>query len=266
MVKTLDEIELIRKSSLLVSNTLAEIAGHIKPGVTPLQLDKIAEEYLRDFGAEPGFKGYGGFPNALCFSMNSAVVHGIPNNTEIKEDDVLSIDCGSFMNGFYGDQAFTFALAGINDEVLKLLEVTRKSLSLGIEQAIVGKRTGDIGFAIQQHCEKEHGYGIVRELVGHGLGRELHEDPEVPNYGRKGQGTKLQENMVLAIEPMVNLGTRNVVADPDGWTILTQDGKVSAHYEQDIVVKKDQADILTDFSVIDKAIKRNKDLQVIAEQ
>jgi len=266
MVKTLEEIELIRKSSLLVSNTLAEIAGHIKPGITPLQLDKIAEEYIRDHGAEPGFKGYGGFPNTLCFSMNSAVVHGIPNNAEIKEDDVLSIDCGTYMNGFYGDQAFTFGMAGINDEVLKLLQVTRKSLSLGIEQAIVGKRTGDIGYAIQQYCEKEHGYGVVRELVGHGLGKEMHEDPEVPNYGRKGQGTKLKENMVLAIEPMINLGTRKVILAEDEWTIHTQDGKMSAHYEHDIVVKKDQADILSDFGVIDKAIKNNKDLQVIAEQ
>lgn len=263
MVKTDEEIELIRESSLLVSKTLAELANHIKPGVTPLFLDKLAEEFIRDHGAVPGFKGYGDFPNTLCFSMNSAVVHGIPNKTEIQEDDVLSIDCGTIMNEFYGDQAFTFAMAGINAEVLKLLQVTRKSLSLGIEQAIVGKRVGDIGYAIQQYCEKEHGYGVVRELVGHGLGKSLHEDPEVPNYGRKGQGTKLLENMVLAIEPMINLGTRDVVSDQDGWTILTKDGKVSAHYEHDIVVKKDKADILTDFAIIDNAIKNNKELQEI---
>lgn len=266
MVKTPEEIELIRESSLLVSKTLAELAGHIKPGVTPLFLDNLAEEFIRDHGAVPGFKGYGDFPNTLCFSMNSAVVHGIPDNTPIKEGDVLSIDCGTIKNEFYGDQAFTFAMAGVRDEVLKLLQVTRKSLRLGIEQAIVGKRVGDIGYAIQQFCEKQHGYGVVRELVGHGLGKSLHEDPEVPNYGRRGQGTKLVENMVLAIEPMTNLGTREVVSAPDGWTILTRDGKVSAHYEHDIVVKKDKADILTDFSVIDEAIKKNKNLQEIVEQ
>lgn len=265
MTKTPEEIELIRESSLLVSKTLAELAGHIKPGVTPLFLDQIAEEFIKDHGAEPGFKGYGGFPNTLCFSMNSAVVHGIPGDTPLKEDDVLSIDCGTLMNGFYGDQAFTFAMAGINNEVLQLLQVTRKSLDLGIEQAIVGKRVGDIGFAIQQYCEREHGYGVVRELVGHGLGRELHEDPEVPNYGRKGQGTKLQENMVIAIEPMINLGTRHVVSDPDGWTILTKDGKVSAHYEHDVVVKKDKAEVLTNFDIIDKAIINNKELRSIVE-
>lgn len=263
MIKTLEEIELIRESSLLVSNTLAEISAFIKPGVTPLYIDNIAEEFIRDHGAKPGFKGYGGFPNTLCFSMNDAVVHGIPSNVEIKEDDVLSIDCGTLLNGYYGDQAFTFAMAGISDEVLKLLQVTRKSLDLGIEQAIVGNRVGDIGYAIQQYCEKEHGYGVVRELVGHGLGKSLHEEPEVPNYGRKGQGVKLKENMVLALEPMINLGTRHVVQDKDGWTILTKDHQVSAHYEHDIVVKKDKAEILTDFSVIDNKIKNNKNLQEI---
>jgi len=263
MIKTPAEIELIRESSLLVSKTLAELASHIKLGVTPLFLDKIAEEFIRDHGAEPGFKGYGDFPNTLCFSMNSAVVHGIPNNTPLKEGDVLSIDCGTLMNEFYGDQAFTFAMAGIQPEVLKLLQVTRKSLDLGIEQAVVGKRIGDIGFAIQQYCEKEHGYGVVRELVGHGLGKALHEDPEVPNYGRKGQGVKLRENMVLAIEPMVNLGTRDVITDPDGWTVLTRDGKVSAHYEHDIVVKQGKAEVLTDFGVIDQAISKNNELQSI---
>jgi methionyl aminopeptidase len=263
MIKTQEEIELIRESSLLVSKTLAELASHIKPGITPLFLDKIAEEFIRDHGAVPGFKGYGDFPNTLCFSMNSAVVHGIPSNTPLKEGDVLSIDCGTLMNEFYGDQAFTFAMAGVQQEVLKLLQVTRKSLDLGIEQAVVGKRVGDIGFAIQQYCEKEHGYGVVRELVGHGLGKSLHEDPEVPNYGRKGQGVKLRENMVLAIEPMVNLGTRDILTDPDGWTILTRDGKVSAHYEHDIVVKQDKAEVLTDFGIIDQAISKNRDLQSI---
>lgn len=265
MVKSIEEIELIRNSSLLVSKTLAELAGHIKLGITALDLDKIAEEFIRDHGAEPGFKGYGGFPNTLCFSMNDQVVHGIPGNTVLKEGDVLSIDCGTLWNDYYGDQAFTFAMAGVSDEVLKLLRVTRKSLDLGIEQAIVGKRVGDIGFAIQQYCEREHSYGVVRELVGHGLGKSLHEDPEVPNYGKKGQGVRLQENMVLAIEPMINLGVRNVRTANDGWTVITRDGKVSAHYEHDIVVKKDKAEVLTDFSIIDKAISKNKELQEIVE-
>jgi methionyl aminopeptidase len=265
MTKTQEEIEFIRDSSLLVSQTLAYICGYIKPGVTPLFLDKLAEEFIRDHSALPGFKGYGGFPNTLCFSKNEAVVHGIPDNVEIKDTDVLSIDCGTLKNGYYGDQAFTFAMCNVSSEVLKLLQVTRKSLSLGIEQAIVGKRVGDIGFAIQQYCEKEHGYGIVRELVGHGLGKELHEEPDVPNYGKRGQGVKLLENMVIAIEPMVNLGTRNVVSAKDGWTILTKDNKVSAHYEHDVVVKKDKAEVLTDFTIIDEAIKKNKELHLIVE-
>lgn len=265
MVKTQEEIELIRKSSLLVSKTLAELASLIKIGMKPLELDKIAEDFIRANGAVPGFKGYNGFPNTLCFSVNEAVVHGIPNDRPLQETDVVSIDCGAYLNGFHGDQAFTFAMAGVNDEVMKLLQVTRESLDLAIEQAVVGKRIGDIGFAVQQYCEKEHGYGIVRELVGHGLGRELHEAPEVPNFGRRGQGTKLKENMVLAIEPMVNLGARNIVTAEDDWTIITRDGKVSAHYEHDVVVKKHQAEVLTDFSIIDEQIKQNKDLRVIAE-
>ena len=265
MVKTLEEIELIRKSSLLVSNTLAELSGHLKPGITGLEIDKIAEEYLRDNGATPSFKGYGGFPNTLCISLNEAVVHGIPSKYELQETDVVSIDCGAYMNEFHGDQGFTFAMAAVPEEVMKLLQVTRKSLDLAIEQAVVGKRVGDIGFAVQQYCEREHGYGVVRELVGHGLGRDLHEDPEVPNYGRKGQGPRLKENMVIAIEPMVNLGTRNVSSLDDGWTVIAQDKKPSAHYEHDVAVKKEKADVLSDFGVIDVAIKKNKNLQSIVD-
>lgn len=265
MVKTPEEIELIRESSLIVSNTLAELARHIKPGVTGLQLDEIAETFVRDNGATPSFKGYGGFPNTLCISINEAVVHGIPSDYELKETDIVSLDCGAFKNGFHGDQGFTFALANVSDEVMKLLRVTRQSLALGIEQAIVGKRVGDIGYAIQQYCEREHGYGIVRELVGHGLGRELHEDPEVPNYGRRGQGTRLKEGMVIAIEPMVNLGTRRVLSLEDGWTIISQDKKPSAHYEHDVAIGREVADVLSDFGVIDEGISKNNDLQNIVE-
>jgi methionyl aminopeptidase len=261
--KSLEEIELIRKSSLLVSKTLAAVAEHIKPGVTGLFLDKIAEEYINDNGAKPAFKGYSGFPNSLCISINEAVVHGIPTNVPLEETDIISIDCGTLMNGFYGDHAFTFALNGVSDDVIKLLSVTRKSLDLGIEQALVGNRVGDIGFAIQQYCEKVHGYGVVRELVGHGLGKQLHEEPEVPNYGKKGQGPRLLENMVLAIEPMINLGTRNIVSLKDGWTVVTRDRKASAHFEHNIVVKKDKSEILSDYSLIDTAIKNNSNLQEI---
>ncbi len=263
MTKTPEEIELIRESSLLVSKTLAVVASYIKVGVTPLYLDSIAEEYILDYGAYCGFKGYNGFPNTLCFSVNEEVVHGIPKEKPIKEGDVLSIDCGVKLNGYYGDQAFTFALNGVEEDVLELLKTTRKSLDLGIEQAVVGNRVGDIGFAIQQYCEKQNGYGVVRQLVGHGLGKNLHEEPEIPNYGRRGYGTKLLENMVLAIEPMINLGTSDVVTAKDGWTIVTKDNKISAHYEHDIVVKKNKAEILTDFAIIDEEIKNNKELQEI---
>lgn len=262
-VKTLEEIELIRNCSLLVSKTLAAVAEHLKPGVTGLMLDKIAEEFINDHGAKPAFKGYSGFPNSLCISVNEAVVHGIPTNEPFKDTDVISIDCGTYMNGFHGDHAFTFAFQSVSEDAMKLLSVTRKSLDLGIAQAVVGNRVGDIGFAIQQFCEREHGYGVVRELVGHGLGKQLHEDPEVPNYGKKGQGARLLENMVLAIEPMINLGTRNIVSLKDGWTVVTRDRKVSAHFEHNIVVKKEKAEVLSDFSLIDEAIKKNNNLQEI---
>jgi len=260
MVKSLEEIDLIRESSLLVSKTLTEIAKILKPGMTGLQIDAIAEEFIRDNGAKPAFKGYGGFPNTLCISMNDAVVHGIPTKVEFKDGDVLSIDCGTFMNGYHGDHAYTFALGEVSEDIKRLLQVTKKSLYLGIEQAIVGKRTGDIGFAIQQYCERENGYGVVRELVGHGIGKKLHEEPEVPNYGKRGQKTKLVENMVLAIEPMINLGTRNIMTLNDEWTVVTQDRKTSAHFEHNVVVKKEKAEILSNFEMIEAAINKNNEL------
>lgn len=263
MTKNNEEIEFIRDSSLLVSKTLAEIAKILKPGITGLDLDKLAEEFINDHGALPAFKGYGGFPNSLCISINEAVVHGIPNNKPIKETDIVSIDCGTLKNGFYGDHAYTFVMNDVSNDVVKLVEVTKKSLYLAIEKAIVGNRVGDIGFAVQQFCEKENGYGVVRELVGHGVGSELHEDPEIPNYGRKGQGVRLKENMVLAIEPMINLGTKSVVSLNDGWTIVTKDKKPSAHFEHNIVVKNDKAEILSDFNIIELEISKNKEIQEI---
>ena len=256
-IKTDEEVELIRESSLLVGRTLAEVAKHIKPGATTLQLDAIAEEFIRDNGAEPGFKGYGGFPNTLCASLNEAVVHGIPNDRPLENGDVISLDCGVLKNEFYGDSAYTFEVGEVAPEIQKLLTVTKECLTLAIEQAITGKRIGDIGAAVQTHAEA-NGYGVVRELVGHGLGRDLHEAPEVPNYGRRGNGPRLVDGIVLAIEPMINLGTREVITDEDGWTIVTKDRLVSAHFEHDIVVRKGQADILSSFVEIEKVINKTK--------
>ena len=256
-IKTDEEVELIRESSLLVGRTLAEVAALIKPGVTTLQLDAVAEEFIRDNGAEPGFKGYGGFPNTLCASLNEAVVHGIPNDRPLENGDVISLDCGVLKNGFYGDSAYTFEVGEVDPEIQKLLSVTKECLTLAIEQAVTGKRIGDIGAAVQTHAEA-NGYGVVRELVGHGLGVELHEAPEVPNYGRRGNGPRLVDGMVLAIEPMINLGTREIITDKDGWTIVTKDRKVSAHFEHDIVVRKGKADVLSSFVEIEKIINKTK--------
>ncbi|MDP4826100.1 MAG: type I methionyl aminopeptidase [Flavobacteriales bacterium] len=251
--KTEEEIDLIRESSLLVGKTLAEVARAIKPGVSTLQLDKIAEICIRDHGAEPGFLGYNGFPNSLCTSVNAQVVHGIPNDIPLQEGDIVSVDCGVKMNGFYGDSAYTFAVGEISPEVKQLLKVTKESLQLGLEQAIAGNRIGDIGFAIQEHAEK-HGYGVVRELVGHGLGRNLHEAPEVPNYGKRGSGIRLREGLVLAIEPMINLGQRNVKQLKDGWTIITADKLPSAHFEHDVVVRNGKAEVLSSFALIEEVL------------
>ena len=251
--KTNDEIDLIRESSLLVGKTLAEVANMIKPGVITIDLDKRAEEYIRDHGAVPGFKGYNGFPYSLCISVNENVVHGFPSERELKDGDIVSVDCGTLMNGFYGDSAYTFAVGEVKEEVLALLKRTKESLYIGIEMAVAGNRVGDIGNAIQKYVEKD-GYSVVRDLVGHGLGRNLHEKPEVPNYGRRGTGPKLQEGMVLAIEPMINLGTKKVIQEKDGWTIRTADRKPSAHFEHDVAIRKGKAEILSTFEYIEEVI------------
>ena len=253
--KTGEEIERIRKSSLLVGKTLAEVAKKIKPGVSTLELDKLAEEFIRDHGAEPGFLGYGGFPNSLCTSVNEAVVHGIPNDKPLENGDIVSIDCGVLLDEFYGDSAYTFEVGEVSAKVKKLLDVTKVCLDLAIQQTVYGNRIGDIGFAVQHHAEK-NGYGVVRELVGHGLGRGLHEKPEVPNYGRKGKGHKLKSGIVLAIEPMINLGRKEVTQLADGWTIVTKDKLPSAHFEHDVAIMTNgKTEVLSSFEEIEKVIK-----------
>jgi methionyl aminopeptidase len=251
--KTEDEIELIRESSLLIGKTLAELATRIQPGVTTLELDKVAEEFIKDHGAYPGFLGHHGYPNSICASVNSAVVHGIPGSQPLNEGDIVSLDIGVIKNGYWGDSAYTFGVGEVSEECAKLMRVTKECLMLGIEQAAAGKRIGDIGFAVQHHAES-NGYGVVRDLVGHGLGKDLHEAPEVPNFGRRGQGMQLLEGLVIAIEPMINLGTKNVKQLKDGWTIVTADGKPSAHYEHTIVVRKNGAEVLSSFELIEQAI------------
>jgi len=245
---------------MLVNDTIALIASLIKPGVSTLELNDIADQFIRDHGAIPSFKNYHGFPFACCMSVNDAIVHGFPTKDVLKEGDIVSVDCGAFKNGFHGDSAYTFAIGNINEEVKELLRVTKESLYKGIEKAIVGNRVGDIAFAIQDYTERKHGYGVVRELVGHGLGRELHEDPQVPNYGKRGSGTKLRDGLVIAIEPMINLGSKEVYNDKDGWTIRTKDSKPSAHYEHTVCVRKNKADILSSFSAIEAAEKANTNL------
>ncbi len=253
IIKTEEEIDLLRESSLLVGKTLAEVAKILKPGVNTAKLDSLAEEFILDHGAKPGFKGYGGFPATLCISINEEVVHGIPGDRIILDGDIVSIDCGTYMNGFYGDSAFTFAVGHVQKEILDLLKATKESLYKGIEQAITGKRVGDIGYAVQNHVE-QFGYGVVRDLVGHGLGRNLHEKPEIPNFGRRGSGPKLIERMVIAIEPMITLGTFDVSQDPDGWTIRTLDGLPAAHFEHDVVIRKGKAEILSTFEYIEEVL------------
>jgi len=245
----------MRESALMVSRSLGIIAKEVKPGVTPKFLDKIAEEYIRDNGGVPAFKGYRGFPATLCISINEAVVHGIPTDNPLKEGDIISVDCGVKKNGFYGDHAYSFAVGVVKPELEKLLQVTKESLYKGIEQCIAGNRIGDISFAVQQHAEK-HGYGVVRELVGHGLGKSLHEDPEVPNYGKRGDGPKLKDGMVLAIEPMINLGKKNVKQLNDGWTIVTADGLPSAHFEHDVAIIDGKPEILSTFAFVEDALKQ----------
>ncbi len=257
VLKTPDEINAIRKSSLLVGKALAEIAKIVEPGVTTLQLDRVADSFIRDHGAYPGFLGYHDFPNSICASVNQAVVHGIPNAQPLKEGDIVSIDIGVLWEGFWGDSAFTFAVGQISNDLQKLLDATRMCLELGVEQAAIGKRIGDIGYAVQNYAET-NGYGVVRELVGHGVGIQLHEAPEVPNYGRRGQGLVMTEGLVIAIEPMINLGTKNVRQLKDGWTIETQDGKPSAHFEHTVAVGKGGAEKLSSFEEIDAALAAKK--------
>ncbi|MDF9796048.1 methionyl aminopeptidase [Catalinimonas alkaloidigena] len=251
--KSIEEIELMRESALIVSKTLGLIAQEIKPGVTPLYLDKLAEEFIRDQGAKPGFLGLYDFPNTLCMSRNEAVVHGIPNEQPLEDGDIISIDCGAVKNGFYGDHAYTFEVGEVAPEVKKLLKVTKECLDLGIEQTRAGKRIGDISFAIQQHAE-QHGYGVVRELVGHGLGKKMHESPEVPNYGKRGRGPVIKNGLVIAIEPMINLGTRRVKQLSDGWTIITGDRRPSAHFEHDVAVVNGEPDVLSTFKYVEEAL------------
>jgi methionyl aminopeptidase len=252
-IKTNEEIEIQRQSSLLVGKTLAEVAKIIRPGITTAEIDKVAETFIRDHGALPGFKGYGGFPATLCISPNDTVVHGIPGDQALKEGDIVSVDCGVLMNGFYGDSAYTFTVGEVDEEIKQLLERTKQSLYLAIEQTITGKRIGDIGFAVQSFVEG-FGYTVVRDLVGHGVGRNLHEKPEVPNYGKRGSGIKLKSGMVLAIEPMINLGVKEVVQDRDGWTIRTADSKPSAHFEHNVAVRNGKADVLSTFEFIEEVL------------
>jgi methionyl aminopeptidase len=260
--KTNEEVELIRKSCQLTCATLAEVAKHIRPGVTTKELDTIAYNFIKSNGATPAFLNYPGahgpFPATCCISVNDGVVHGVPNDEPLKEGDIISVDTGTKLNGWIGDSAYTFAIGKVDDVTMKLLRKTKESLYKGVAQAVVGKRLGDIGFAVQEHTEIKEKYGLVRDLSGHGLGRNLHEAPEVANYGRRGNGLKLQDALVIAIEPMINLGTRNVHIGKDGWTIFTDDGMPSAHYEHTVCVRKGQADILTDFTLVEKAEQENE--------
>jgi methionyl aminopeptidase len=258
--KTKEEIELMRHSNELVGQTIAHLASLLKPGITTQQLDLVAGQLIRDNGGVPSFLNYHGYPYNTCISVNDAVVHGFPSNLELKEGDVVSIDCGVFKNGFHGDSAYTFAIGNPGEEVMELLRVTKASLYKGIEKAVANNRVGDIAFAIQDFTERKHGYGVVRELVGHGIGRSLHEDPQVPNFGKRGNGAKLVPGMTIAIEPMINMGKKDVYYDDDGWTVRTKDGKPSAHYEHSVAVQKDKADILSSFVAIEAAEKANPNL------
>lgn len=253
-LKTEEEIEIIRENNLLVSKTLAEVAKHIRPGINTLALDTIAEQFIRDHGAVPGFLGYNGYPNTLCISVNDTVVHGIPSAYSLREGDIVSVDCGTLYKGYYGDTAYTFAVGEVNPEIRKLLDVTKQSLYKGIEQAIAGNRVGDISAAVQQHAEA-NGFSVVREMVGHGLGSKMHEEPEVPNYGARGRGPKLQTGMVICIEPMINLGKKQIYMERDGWTVRTTDRKPSAHYELAVAIRKGEADVLSTFKFIDEVLE-----------
>lgn len=260
-LKTDDEIELLRQSNLLVGRALAEVAKLIKPGVTTLELDRVAEEFIRDNGAIPTFKGFPNqygqpFPGSICASVNDQVVHGIPNDKPLQEGDIVSVDCGTYMNGFCGDSAYTFCVGEVAPEVRELLKVTKEALYKGIENAVHGKRLGDIGSAVQDHCEK-HAYGVVREFVGHGIGKEMHEEPPVPNYGKRGSGVLLKSGMCIAIEPMITLGSPQIYMEPDRWTVRTRDGKWAAHFEHTLAVRKGKAEVLSTFDFIEEVLGDN---------
>jgi methionyl aminopeptidase len=253
--KTNEEIELMKLSGDLVSRTIAEVAKHIQPGVSLIHLDAIAETFIRDNKGVPAFKGYKGFSGTLCTSLNDVVVHGIPNETLLKEGDIISIDCGVILNNYYGDSAFTFPVGQISEQIKQLLQVTRQSLNKAIQAAKAGNRLGDIGFAVQDYCENKYGYGVIREMVGHGIGKKLHEEPNVPNYGKRGTGPKLLPGLVIAIEPMVNLGKRSIAEAEDGWTIFAIDRKPSAHFEHTVAIKADKTEVLTTFKYTDDVIR-----------
>ncbi len=258
--KSAEEIEIMRHSCLLVGKTHATLAKIIKPGITSMHLNKLAAEFIADMKGVPSFLNYNGYPYATCISVNDAVVHGFPNEVPIKDGDLLSIDIGVYINGFHGDSAYTYAVGEINEDLKKLLRVTKESLYAGIKKATIGNRVGDIGYAIQEHTEKKNGYGVVRDLVGHGLGKQMHEEPQVANYGKRGTGAKLKEGMVIAIEPMINMGVKEIDYDEDGWTIRTKDGKASAHFEHDVAISKQGPDILSSFEEIEAAEKANPNL------
>ena len=262
ILKTGEEIEMMRKSALLVSHTLAVVAEYIRPGISTISLDRLIGEYIRDHKAVPSFLNYKGYPFNSCISVNDVVVHGFPGKNELREGDIVSVDVGVILNEWHGDHAYTFAIGDPGKEIMQLIRVTRESLYKGIEKAIAGNRVGDIAYAIQEHTERKHGYGVVRELVGHGLGKNLHEDPQVPNYGKRGTGAKLKEGLVLAIEPMINLGKKEVYTESDGWTIRTADRKPSVHFEHDVCVGRNKADILSDYSLIEAVEKKNDNLLV----
>lgn len=250
----------MRESALLVSKSLCEVAKILKPGITTISIDNFIGEFLHDQKAIPSFLNFNGYPFNSCISVNDVVVHGFPGQYELKEGDIVSVDVGAYKNGFHGDHAYTFMIGKPADEVVKLVKTTKESLYRGIEKAVAGNRVGDIAFAIQEHTEKKNGYGVVRELVGHGLGKNMHEEPQVPNYGRRGSGIVLKEGLVLAIEPMINMGKKDVFTDTDGWTVRTKDGKPSVHFEHDVCVKRGQADILSNYAPIEEAERANANL------
>jgi methionyl aminopeptidase len=260
LYKTEAQVALMKEAAILVSKTLAEVAKVLKAGMTTMQLDKLCNEFVKDHNAIPSFLNYSGYPYTICASVNDVVVHGFPNEVALKEGDLVSIDMGVILNGWHGDHAYTFAIGEIGVDEAKLIQITKESLYKGIEKAIVNNRIGDIGYAIQEHTEFKNNYGVVRELVGHGLGKQLHEDPQVPNYGKRGNGQKLKENLVIAIEPMINMGSKDVYTEEDGWTVRTRDGKPSAHFEHDVCIKRDKALILSDYSIIEKAERVNVNL------